>query len=236
MIHAPELGVILDRINFYMKKSQLNSAYEQFAKIIGLDRSTRKKGLTFEQVVTFLHKLKRDTWIVKPVNQIWVDVFGEFMNNGKTRQRVSAQTFLDRFLKKTQGQEDATIEYVSRLFTNLNELEIANTSAQGQIEPAMRHRYITKDTFEAYLASNENSAFDPLKERFDPHNMSKPLSEYWIDTSHNTYLTGDQLTSTSSVEMYMNALYRGCRCVELDIWDGERDPRDNLPVPVVKHG
>jgi len=235
MINAPELGVILDRINFYMKKSLLNSSYEQFAKVIGLDRAARKKGLTFEQVVTFLHKLKRDTWIVKPVNQIWVDVFGEFMNNGKTRQRVSAQTFLDRFLKKTQGQEDATIEYVTRLFTRLNELEVANTSAQGQIEPAMRHRYITKDTFEAYLASDENSAFDPLKESFDQNNMSKPLAEYWINTSHNTYLTGDQMTSTSSVEMYMNAFYRGCRCVELDIWDGERDAQDN-PVPVVKHG
>ena len=116
LINAAELGAILDRINYYMKKSQLNSAFEQFSKIIGLDRSERKRGLTFEQVVTFLHKLKRDTWQVKPVNQIWVDVFGEFMNNGKPRQRVSAQTFLDRFLKRTQGQEDATIEYVSDLF------------------------------------------------------------------------------------------------------------------------
>mmetsp|Transcript_20162 Transcript_20162/g.57833 ORF Transcript_20162/g.57833 Transcript_20162/m.57833 type:complete len:882 (+) Transcript_20162:131-2776(+) len=236
MINAAELGAILDRINYYMKKSQLNSAFEQFAKVIGLDRSERKRGLTFEQVVTFLHKLKRDTWQVKPVNQIWGDVFGELMNNGKPRQRVSAQTFLDRFLKRTQGQEDATIEYVSDLFLRLNELEIANTSTQGRIEPAMRNRYITKDTFEAYLASNENSAFDPLREECDEHNMSKPLSEYWINTSHNTYLTGDQLTSTSSVEMYMNALYRGCRCVELDIWDGDRDPRDGLPMPVVKHG
>ena len=236
LINAAELGAILDRINYHMKKSQLNSAFEQFAKVIGLDRSERKRGLTFEQVVTFLHKLKRDTWQVKPVNQIWVDVFGEFMNNGKPRQRVSARTFLDRFLKRTQGQEDATIEYVSDLFLRLNELEIANTSTQGRIEPAERNRYITKDTFEAYLASNENSAFDPLREKFDKHNMSKPLSEYWINTSHNTYLTGDQLTSTSSVEMYMNALYRGCRCVELDIWDGDRDPRDGLPMPVVKHG
>jgi phosphatidylinositol phospholipase C delta len=236
LINAAELGAILDRINYYMKKSQLNSAFEQFSKVIGLDRSERKRGLTFEQVVTFLHKLKRDTWQVKPVNQIWVDVFGEFMNNGKPRQRVSAQTFLDRFLKRTQGQEGATIEYVSDLFLRLNELEIANTSTQGQVEPGMRNRYITKDTFEAYLASNENSAFDPMREKFDEHNMSKPLSEYWINTSHNTYLTGDQLTSTSSVEMYMTALYRGCRCVELDIWDGDRDPRDGLPMPVVKHG
>ena len=43
------------------------------------------------------------------------------------------------------------------------------------------------------------------------------------------------MQSTSSVEMYVNALYRGCRCVELDTHDGG-DANDPNPVPVVYHG
>ena len=229
-INVGELGRILDRINYYIKKSQLNDMYEKFGKTIGLDRKHRRQGLTFEQCCTLLHKIKRDSWVVKPVNQYWNNTFGEFMKNGKPRMTVSDKTFLERFLHKSQGETDATIEDVRRLFARLNDLEMPHT-VDGQ--PKDPHR-IDKNRFEAFLVSKENDAFDPVKERFDSRTLNRPISEYIINSSHNTYLTGDQLTSSSSVEMYSSALYRGCRCLELDIWDG--DMSEAGPVPVIWHG
>uniref|UniRef100_A0A3Q3IUG5 Phosphoinositide phospholipase C n=1 Tax=Monopterus albus TaxID=43700 RepID=A0A3Q3IUG5_MONAL len=78
----------------------------------------------------------------------------------------------------------------------------------------------------------------PAGDIFNPeHNqvnqdMTQPLCNYFIATSHNTYLTGDQLLSQSRVEMYACVLQAGCRCVEgeVDCWDGPDGE------PIIHHG
>ncbi|KAF2133048.1 PLC-like phosphodiesterase [Dothidotthia symphoricarpi CBS 119687] len=72
-----------------------------------------------------------------------------------------------------------------------------------------------------------------------PVDESYPLSNYFISSSHNTYLTGNQLASDSSADAYKNVLLRGCRCVEIDVHDGSDSSSDeedaiNSGAPKVK--
>ncbi|KAF2111419.1 1-phosphatidylinositol-4,5-bisphosphate phosphodiesterase gamma 2 [Lophiotrema nucula] len=59
-----------------------------------------------------------------------------------------------------------------------------------------------------------------------------PLPDYFISSSHNTYLLAHQLYGTSSATAYETALNTGSRCVEIDAWDGD----DNKDEPKVTHG
>lgn len=48
--------------------------------------------------------------------------------------------------------------------------------------------------------------------------MTAPMQNYFIYTGHNSYLTGNQLSSDCSDVPIIKALQRGVRVIELDIW------------------
>ncbi|CAA7263434.1 unnamed protein product [Cyclocybe aegerita] len=83
--------------------------------------------------------------------------------------------------------------------------------------------HLTLQAFTSFLLSPDNSAFADLHHGVW-HDMTRPLAEYFISSSHNTYLVGHQLVGVSTVEGYIRALLAGCRSVEVDIYDGESEP------------
>ncbi|KAA8493753.1 1-phosphatidylinositol 4,5-bisphosphate phosphodiesterase delta-3 [Porphyridium purpureum] len=85
--------------------------------------------------------------------------------------------------------------------------------------------------FMQYLFSEEhNSAQENITAKAPYHDMTQSLSKYYINSSHNTYLSGNQLTGDADLKMYGRAVELGARCVELDVWDGK------LGDPIITHG
>ncbi|KAM7401228.1 hypothetical protein PAMA_005424 [Pampus argenteus] len=96
-------------------------------------------------------------------------------------------------------------------------------------EKVKEEKLLSKDGFLMYLHHPEALVLNP-KHKEVYQDMTQPLNHYFISSSHNTYLMEDQLTGPSSTEAYVRALLKGCRCVELDCWDGSDDE------PEIYHG
>ncbi|XP_061747483.1 1-phosphatidylinositol 4,5-bisphosphate phosphodiesterase delta-1-like isoform X2 [Nerophis ophidion] len=124
---------------------------------------------------------------------------------------------LVEFLLKEQ-REKATLEDAKKIIDKFEPDEKAKAKS-----------VLSKDGFLMYLHHPDALIMDP-EHKGVYQDMSRPLNHYFISSSHNTYLMEDQLKGPSSTEAYVRALVKGCRCVELDCWDGS----DNEPE--IYHG
>uniref|UniRef100_A0A8C0LNI2 Phosphoinositide phospholipase C n=1 Tax=Canis lupus dingo TaxID=286419 RepID=A0A8C0LNI2_CANLU len=148
-------------------------------------------------------------------------------------KRAEVQELFENF--SADGQKLTLLEFVDFLREEQKEGERAPDLALELIdryEPSesgkLRH-VLSMDGFLSYLCSKDGDIFKPTCLPIY-QDMTQPLNNYYINSSHNTYLVGDQLYGQSSVEGYIRALKRGCRCVEVDIWDGPSGE------PIVYHG
>ncbi|KAL8295108.1 hypothetical protein RB597_008436 [Gaeumannomyces tritici] len=100
---------------------------------------------------------------------------------------------------------------------------------QGDAEsdsPLAGRKDLDVSGFLAYIASPASSFIGSAKDQ----DLSWPLASYFISSSHNTYLTGNQLYSLSSTDAYKDVLLRGCRCIEIDVWDGDESDADTSSI------
>uniref|UniRef100_A0A667ZEX8 Phosphoinositide phospholipase C n=1 Tax=Myripristis murdjan TaxID=586833 RepID=A0A667ZEX8_9TELE len=140
-------------------------------------------------------------------------IYGEY---AKTAGYMSADNLVEFLM--TEQRERATLADAHKL---IEKYEVD--------EKAKEKKLLSKDGFLMYLHHPESLVLKPEhKEVYQ--DMSQPLNHYFISSSHNTYLLEDQLKGPSSTEAYVRALVKGCRCVELDCWDGSDGE------PVIYHG
>ena len=61
--------------------------------------------------------------------------------------------------------------------------------------------------------------------------MDHPMTDYFVNASHNTYLDGNQIIGNSSIAMYPYVLDNGTRFVDLDTFDNGEEENE----PVITH-
>ncbi|XP_044276579.1 1-phosphatidylinositol 4,5-bisphosphate phosphodiesterase epsilon-1 isoform X1 [Varanus komodoensis] len=125
---------------------------------------------------------------------------------------------LNDFLVNCQGEHytyDEILSIIQKFEPSINMCQQGLMSFEG---------------FARFLMDKDNFASVNNESQENTEDLLFPLSYYYIESSHNTYLTGHQLKGESSVELYSQILLQGCRSVELDCWDGD----DGMPV--IYHG
>ena len=142
-----------------------------------------------------------------------------------------------RFCAEEQGDTDE--EEAGRLYADaMDEADGMNGAAVGgggimdgvAEETSLADQGLTPLAFHNLLLASCNRIACPVRSAEVAGPLDRPMHEYWIASSHNSYLLNDQLAGTSSSEMYARLLVQGCRSIELDCWDGDKGE------PIITHG
>ncbi|KAI0999889.1 1-phosphatidylinositol 4,5-bisphosphate phosphodiesterase 1 [Podosphaera aphanis] len=138
---------------------------------------------------------------------------------------ITMEGFL-KFLKDVQGEDVETDRaHWENVFVKF--VRRSKSKEQAQQDAAEGGTlYMSDSALSNFLISTFNV---PMHAQPAKYTLDRPLNEYFISSSHNTYLLGRQVAGQSSIEAYISVLNRGCRCVEIDCWNGSEGP-------VVMHG
>ncbi|KAM0343061.1 hypothetical protein ACHAPU_008962 [Fusarium lateritium] len=177
-----------------------------------LSDSRRRQKLNFREFKDFVRRMKQRNDVQR--------IIRSFATNPEFGLTLSE--FLN-FLRDAQGEDvDSNLVAWEKLFSRM-----CRQYRSDEVDASEAAEIMSEAALVGFLTSEDNEVIQP-----EPQNivLDRPMNEYFISSSHNTYLLGRQVAGQSSVEGYISALVRGCRCVEVDCWDGYNGQ------PEVNHG
>uniref|UniRef100_A0A674N4S7 Phosphoinositide phospholipase C n=1 Tax=Takifugu rubripes TaxID=31033 RepID=A0A674N4S7_TAKRU len=199
-LNIEEIYQLLHKLNVNLPRRKVKQMFQE------ADTDDQQGTLTYEEFSVFykMMSLRRDLFLL-------------MMAYSDRKDHLTVEE-LANFLRNEQKMTNVTPEYVTEI---IQKFEVADENKQKGV--------MGIEGFTNFMRSPACDIFNPLHNEVN-QDMEQPLCSYFIASSHNTYLTGDQLLSHSKTDMYAWVLQSGCRCVEVDCWDGPDGE------PMVQHG
>ncbi|KAM8853836.1 1-phosphatidylinositol 4,5-bisphosphate phosphodiesterase eta-1 isoform 1-T1 [Synchiropus picturatus] len=200
LLNIDEIYQLLHKLNVNLPRRKVKQMFQE------ADTDDQQGTLTYEEFSVFykMMSLRRDLFLL-------------MMAYSDRKDHLTTDE-LANFLRNEQKMSNVTPEYVDEI---IEKFEVSDEYKQKGV--------MGIEGFTSFMRSPTCDIFNPLHHEVN-QDMDQPLCNYFIASSHNTYLTGDQLLSHSKTDMYAWVLQSGCRCVEVDCWDGPEGE------PMVQHG
>uniref|UniRef100_A0A8B9DDE1 Phosphoinositide phospholipase C n=1 Tax=Anser cygnoides TaxID=8845 RepID=A0A8B9DDE1_ANSCY len=200
LLNIEEIHQLMHKLNVNLPRRKVRQMFQE------ADTDENQGTLNFEEFSVFykMMSLRRDLYLL-------------LLSYSDKKDHLTVEE-LAQFLKVEQKMNNVTPEYCLDI---IQKFEVSEENKEQNV--------LGIEGFTNFMRSPACDVFNPL--HCEVHqDMDQPLCNYFIASSHNTYLTGDQLLSQSRAEMYARVLQDGCRCIEVDCWDGPDGE------PVVHHG
>nr|XP_039336261.1 1-phosphatidylinositol 4,5-bisphosphate phosphodiesterase eta-1 isoform X3 [Saimiri boliviensis boliviensis] len=200
LLNIEEIHQLMHKLNVNLPRRKVRQMFQE------ADTDENQGTLTFEEFCVFykMMSLRRDLYLL-------------LLSYSDKKDHLTVEE-LAQFLKVEQKMNNVTMDYCLDI---IKKFEVSEENKLKNV--------LGIEGFTNFMRSPACDIFNPLHHEVY-QDMDQPLCNYYIASSHNTYLTGDQLLSQSKVDMYARVLQEGCRCVEVDCWDGPDGE------PVVHHG